>query len=105
VGPGALWKLSASVYLVVSLGRGTRAAPVGRRVRHIRGQTSLNSPCFYGRPTILSAEAEENQMSEKDRHQRRRRWLSRGWQFKLIVGVGQAAYYVVRFWLWMSDRG
>jgi hypothetical protein len=43
-------------------------------------------------------------MSKKDHHQRRRRQLNRVWLFKLIVGIGQAAFYVVRFWFLLSDR-
>jgi len=43
-------------------------------------------------------------MSKKDRHQRRRRRFNRGWLFKLIVGIGQATFLVVRFWLWFSGR-
>lgn len=43
-------------------------------------------------------------MSNEDHHQRRRRRFSRDWLFKLIVGLGQAAFYVVRFWFWLSDR-
>lgn len=43
-------------------------------------------------------------MSKKNYHQRRRRRLNRVWLFKLIVGIGQAAFYVVRFWLWLSDQ-
>lgn len=43
-------------------------------------------------------------MSKYDHHQRRRRRLNRAWLFKLIVGIAQAAFYVVRFWLWFSDR-
>ncbi|HUD91608.1 hypothetical protein [Sphingobium sp.] len=43
-------------------------------------------------------------MSKKNRHQRRRRCPNRGWLWKLVVGGGQAAYYVARFWVWLSDR-
>lgn len=43
-------------------------------------------------------------MSKKNRHQRRRRWPNRGWLWKLILGLGQAAYYVVRIWFWFLDR-
>lgn len=43
-------------------------------------------------------------MSNKDRHQRRRRRFNWGWLFKLIVEMGQAMFYVVRFWFWLSDR-
>lgn len=43
-------------------------------------------------------------MSNNDHHQRRRRRLNRVWLFKLIVEIGRAAIYVVRFWLWLSDR-
>ncbi|MBE7183918.1 MAG: hypothetical protein INR68_05890 [Methylobacterium mesophilicum] len=42
--------------------------------------------------------------NKKDHHQRRRRRPNRAWLFKLIVGLGQAAFYVVRVWLWWADR-
>jgi hypothetical protein len=43
-------------------------------------------------------------MSNKDHHQRRRRRPNRAWLWKLIVGLGQAAFCVARFWFWWSDR-
>ncbi|MGO4561982.1 hypothetical protein [Mesorhizobium sp. 2RAF21] len=43
-------------------------------------------------------------MSNQNHHQRRRRQPNRDWLWKLIVGLGQAAYYVARFWFWWSDR-
>lgn len=44
-------------------------------------------------------------MDKKDRHQRRRRRSGRnyGWLWHAVVLLGQATYYVVRFWL-LFDR-
>ncbi|KIN74239.1 hypothetical protein Z949_3435 [Sulfitobacter guttiformis KCTC 32187] len=41
-------------------------------------------------------------MSKRNRHQRRRRRSGRnyGWLLKVIVLLGQAIQYVVRFWFW-----
>ncbi|WP_306028444.1 hypothetical protein [Stappia sp. MMSF_3263] len=60
--------------------------------------------CFYGRRHSCRRKQRTIPMSKEDRHQRRRRRLTRAWLFKLIVGLGQAAYYVARFWFWLSDR-
>jgi len=45
-------------------------------------------------------------MDTKNRHQRRRRRSGRnqGWLWRVIVLLGQATYYVVRFWFLFSDR-
>ncbi|WP_448150326.1 hypothetical protein [Labrys miyagiensis] len=42
--------------------------------------------------------------NNNDHHQRRRRRLNYVRLFKLIVFIGQAAFSVVRFWIWISDR-
>ena len=43
-------------------------------------------------------------MSTKSHHQRRRRRFNWVWLFKLITLVGQVAFYVVRFWIWLVDQ-
>jgi hypothetical protein len=43
-------------------------------------------------------------MSKKRHHQRRRRYSSAVWVFKALTALGQAAFYVARFWIWISDR-
>ncbi|WEF52737.1 hypothetical protein AFIC_001234 [[Pseudomonas] carboxydohydrogena] len=43
-------------------------------------------------------------MSSKRYHQRRRRSFKWVWLFKLITLLGQAVFYAVRFWFWLSER-
>ncbi len=43
-------------------------------------------------------------MSDKDRHQRRRRELNMVLIFKVITALGQAVFYLARLWFWMTDR-
>lgn len=80
-----------------------RAAPARGRVRHVRGQTSLNG--FFV-PTGASNFAGRNEglytMSKKDHRQRRRRGSVNPWLFKAIVWLGQAILWIVRFWF--DDR-
>lgn len=79
----------------------TRRAP---GAAYSRSNVAEQHLCFYGRPAIRPAEQRNTLMSYKDHHQRRRRRPNRGWLWKLIVGIGQAAFYVVRFWFCWSDR-
>lgn len=43
-------------------------------------------------------------MSNNGHRQRRRRMLNAVVVFKVVVALGQAAFAVLRFWSWFSDR-
>jgi hypothetical protein len=73
-------------------------------VRHVRGQTSLNSPSVLRAPVILLAKQKEHNMGNKDHHQRRRRRVNCVWLFKLIVLLAQATYFVGRFFFFFMER-